>query len=57
MGNGEEYTGFWWGNPKETTWKKDHQEVGCGGIDCIEVAQDKERWLAFVNAGMNLRGP
>jgi hypothetical protein len=54
MGRGEEYTGFWWGNPKETTWK-DYQDVGCGGIDCTEVAQDRDRCLAFVNAVMNLR--
>ena len=31
------------------------QEVGCEGMDWIEVAQDKNRWWAFVNAVMNLR--
>jgi hypothetical protein len=29
--------------------KKDYQEVGCGGIDWIELAQNRDRWLALVN--------
>jgi hypothetical protein len=41
----------------EDNIKMDLQEVRCGGLDWIKLAQDSERWLALVNAVMNLGVP
>ena len=66
---GEAYTGIWWGKPEgkrplgrrrgrwEDNIKMDLQEVRCGGMDWIELAQGRDRWRALVNAVMYLLVP
>jgi len=63
------HTGFWCGylrgkRPLGRSWRRwednteiDLQEVGCGGMDWIDLPRDKDSWRALVNAVMNLRVP
>jgi hypothetical protein len=41
----------------EDNIKMDLQEVGCRGLDWIELAQNRDRWRTLVNAVMTLRFP
>jgi hypothetical protein len=63
---GKTCTGFWWESPKERDLLKDQGVDGrmgskctlgrlAGGLDWINLAQDRNRWRAVVNAVMNLR--
>jgi len=65
----EVYSGFWWGKLRgkkplgrprhrwEDNMKMDLQEVGCEGMNWINVPQDRERRWAFSNAVMNIWVP
>jgi hypothetical protein len=44
------------GRPRRR-WEADLQELGCGGMDWIDLAQGRDRWRAIVHAVMNLRVP
>jgi len=41
----------------EDNIKMDLREIGCGGMDWIELAQDRDRWRALVNVAMKLPVP
>ena len=41
----------------EDNIKMDLRKVGCGCVDWMELAQDRDRWRALVSALMNLRVP
>jgi hypothetical protein len=42
---------------REDNNKMDLQKLGCVGLDWIQLAQNRDRWRALVNAVMNLRVP
>jgi hypothetical protein len=41
----------------EDNIKMDLREIGWGGMDSIDLAQDRDQWRALVNTAMNLRVP
>jgi len=69
MGEERECIGSWWGNRRERDhwgdlgvdgWiilRTDLQEVGCGYMDWIGLAQDRDSWRTLVSAVMNLQVP
>jgi hypothetical protein len=68
-GEGQAFSGNWWGNLRERVhlgnprrrWddniKINLQEMACGDTDWIDLAQDRDRWRARVNAIMKFRVP
>ena len=54
------YVGYMLGRPRRR-WvdniRMDLQEVGCGYVDWIGLAKDRDRWRMLVSAVMNLRVP
>jgi len=63
------YRAFWWGNQRERGHLEDPGIDGTiilrwvfrnwdgGGMNRIDLAQDRDRWRALVNAVKNLRVP
>jgi hypothetical protein len=54
---------YWWESQKESATRRkrvyhvkmDLREVGWGGMDCIDLAEDRDQWRALVNTAMILR--
>jgi len=65
MGEGRGVCRVLWGKPEgkrplerprprwEDNIKMDLQEIGCGGMDWIDLAENRDSWEALVNAVMN----
>jgi hypothetical protein len=41
----------------EDNIRMDLREIGCSGMEWIDLAQDRDRWRAFVKTVMNTRVP
>jgi hypothetical protein len=69
MGRRGMHIKYWWERPEKKRtlgrqrrrWvdniKTDLREIGWGGMDWIDLAQDRDRWRALVNTVRNLRVP
>jgi hypothetical protein len=63
MGRGKLYTGVWWGNLREDPGIRGRIILRWifgkwdGSMAWIDLAQDRERWRALVNAVINLQLP
>jgi hypothetical protein len=68
LGKKEVHTGFWWGDLREGDHLGDPRvdrriilkwifKKWDGGTDCIDLAQDRDRWRAVVNAVTNFQVP
>jgi hypothetical protein len=62
------HIGFWWGpegkrrlgrprRRREDNIRMDLREMGWGGMNWIDLAQDRGQWRAVVNTVINLRVP
>ena len=67
-GRGEVHIGFWWSNVRERDYLEDPGVGGriilkwffkkwYGGMYCIDLAQDRDRWRALVSALLSLCVP
>jgi hypothetical protein len=65
MGRSETHVGYWWESHKEKSQnrpkcrqlnniKMDFGETGWGGMEWINLAQDRDQWKVLVNTVMNL---
>jgi len=69
MGERRDAYRFWWGKPErkrplgrhrrswEDNIKMYHQEVRCGSMNWIDLAQDRARWRALIIAVKKIRVP
>jgi hypothetical protein len=66
MGRRGMHVGYWLENQRplrrprhrlKDNIKMDLREIGLGGMDWIDLAQDRDQWRALVNTIMNLQVP